>query len=40
MNEAHFHLAVNHLPIIIPGIAALILAGGFIFKSDIVMRTA
>lgn len=40
MNEAHFHLAVNHLPIIIPGIAALVLAGGFIVKSEIVKRTA
>ena len=40
MNEAHFHLAVNHLPIIIPAIAAIIMAGGFIFKSEIVKRTA
>jgi len=40
MNDAHFHLAVNHLPIIVPGIAATILAGGFIFKSEIVKRTA
>ena len=40
MNEAHFHLAVNHLPIIIPGIAAIILAGGFIFSSQVVKRTA
>lgn len=40
MNDAHFHLAVNHLPIIISGIAALILVGGFIFRSEIVKRTA
>lgn len=40
MNDAHFHLVVNHLPIIIPGIAALVLLGGFIFKSEIVKRTA
>lgn len=40
MNDAHFHLTVNHLPIIIPGIALLVLIGGFIFKSEIVKRTA
>lgn len=40
MNDAHFHLVVNHLPIIIPGIAALVLLGGFIVKSEIVKRTA
>jgi uncharacterized membrane protein len=40
MNDAHFHLTVNHLPIIIPGIALLVLLGGFIFKSEIVKRTA
>lgn len=40
MNDAHFHLVVNHLPIIIPGIAVIILLGGFIFKSEIVKRTA
>ncbi|AWH86677.1 hypothetical protein HYN59_16890 [Flavobacterium album] len=40
MNDAHFHLTVNHLPIIIPGIALLVILGGFIFKSEIVKRTA
>lgn len=40
MNDAHFHLTVNHLPIIIPGIALLVLLGGFIFKSEIVKRTS
>ncbi|MFZ1702711.1 MAG: hypothetical protein WAT79_00115 [Saprospiraceae bacterium] len=40
MNSAHFHLLVNHFPIIVPIIALLILVGGFIFRSEIVKRTA
>ncbi len=40
MNEAHFHLTVNHLPIIIPIVGFLILVGGMILKSDIIKRTA
>ncbi|OIQ15824.1 MAG: hypothetical protein BM557_11030 [Flavobacterium sp. MedPE-SWcel] len=40
MNDAHFHLAVNHLPIIIPIIGVLIMLGGFITRSAIVKRTA
>lgn len=40
MNDAHFHLLVNHLPIIIPIIGLLILIGGFITRSAIVKRTA
>lgn len=40
MNDAHFHLVVNHLPIIIPGIGLLVMAGGFISRSAIVKRTA
>ncbi len=40
MNGAHWHLALNHLPIIIPFVGICILIGGFIFKSDIVKRTA
>ncbi len=40
MNQAHFHLIVNHFPIIIPIIGILILIGGFIFRAEIVKRTA
>lgn len=40
MNAAHYHLVLNHLPIIIPIIGLLVLIGGFIVKSEIVKRTA
>lgn len=40
MNEAHVHLITNHLPIIIPGIALLVLLIGLFSKSDAVKRTA
>lgn len=40
MNDAHFHLIVNHLPIIIPAIGLLVILGGFITRSAIVKRTA
>ena len=40
MNDAHFHLAVNHLPIIVPGVAAIIMLGSFFFESEHVKRTA
>lgn len=40
MNEAHLHLAFNHLPMIIPFVALIILAIGYVFKSEIVKRTA
>ncbi len=40
MNDAHLHLALNHLPIIIPFVAFLVLIGGIIFKSEIIKRTA
>ena len=40
MNDAHYHLVLNHLPIIIPAIGLLILIGGLLFKSEIVKRTA
>lgn len=40
MNDAHLHLVLNHLPIIIPVIGLLILIGGIIFKSEIIKRTA
>ena len=40
MNNAHWHLLLNHLPIILPVIGLLIMLGGFIFKSEIVKRTS
>ncbi|URC11696.1 hypothetical protein [Flavobacterium sp. B183] len=40
MNGAHYHLVLNHLPIIIPIVGLLVLIGGFIVKSEIVKRTA
>ena len=40
MNDAHFHLVVNHLPIIIPIVGLLVMLGGFITRSAIVKRTA
>lgn len=40
MNDAHVHLVLNHLPIIIPMIGLLVLIGGMIFKSEVVKRTA
>ncbi len=38
MNGAHLHLLANHLPIIIPMVALLVLIIGFLFKSDITKR--
>lgn len=40
MNDAHLHLVLNHLPIIIPLIGLLILIGGIIIKSEVVKRVA
>ena len=40
MNDAHLHLAVNHLPIIIPIAAVVVLAAGFILKSEVVKRVS
>jgi uncharacterized membrane protein len=40
MNGAHWHLVLNHLPIIIPVIALIIMLGGIILKSNILKRTA
>lgn len=40
MNGAHYHLVLNHLPLIIPIVGLLVLIGGFIVKSEIVKRTA
>lgn len=40
MNDAHFHLVVNHLPIIFPLIGTIVLATGLIFKSEAIKRTS
>ncbi|MBC7616188.1 MAG: hypothetical protein H7202_08990 [Pedobacter sp.] len=40
MNDAHLHLILNHLPIIIPVIGLLIMVGGLIIKSELLKRTA
>ncbi len=40
MNDAHWHLAVNHLPIIIPISGLIVLICSLIFKSDAVKKTA
>jgi len=40
MNGAHYHLVLNHFPIILPFIGLLVIIGGFIVKSEIVKRTA
>lgn len=40
MNDAHYHLILNHLPIVIPVVGLLVMIGGYVFRSDIVKRTA
>ena len=40
MNEAHFHLTINHFPIIGLTIGILVLIAGFVLKNSIVKRTA
>jgi uncharacterized membrane protein len=40
MNGAHFHLVVNHFPVILPIIGVIILLVGFFIKSEVVKRTA
>lgn len=40
MNGAHWHLVLNHLPIIIPAIGLLIMIVGILLKSEILKRTA
>ena len=40
MNGAHFHLVVNHLPIIFPIAGLIVLAIGIGFKAEMVKRTA
>jgi uncharacterized membrane protein len=40
MNQAHFHLMVNHLPIILPIAGVIVLVGGMFVRSEIVKRMA
>ncbi len=40
MNGAHWHLVVNHLPIIFPLVGVIIMVTGIISKSEAVKRTA
>lgn len=39
MNDAHFHLVVNHLPIIFPLVGAIVLITGLVFRSEAIKRT-
>lgn len=40
MNDAHFHLVVNHLPIIFPMVGIIVWLTGFFSKSEAVKRTS
>lgn len=40
MNGAHWHLVLNHLPIIIPIVGLLIMIGGLFLKSEVLKRAA
>lgn len=40
MNSAHFHLIVNHLPIIFPMVGIIVLLIGISIKTEVVKRTA
>jgi uncharacterized membrane protein len=40
MNAPHFHLIVNHLPIVFPLVGMIVLLAGFYTKSEIVKRTS
>ncbi|MBI3259696.1 MAG: hypothetical protein HYZ54_09510 [Ignavibacteriae bacterium] len=40
MNQAHFHLVLNHLPIVFPIVGLLVLGGGLIVRSEIIKRIA
>lgn len=40
MNDAHLHLMLNHFPIVLPIVGAMLIIGGFIFKSEIMKRSA
>jgi uncharacterized membrane protein len=40
MNGAHWHLVVNHLPIIFPLVGAIVMVIGLVSKSEAVKRTS
>jgi uncharacterized membrane protein len=40
MNAAHWHLVVNHLPIIFPIVGVIVMITGLFSKSEAVKRTA
>lgn len=40
MNGAHWHLVVNHLPIIFPMVGVIVMITGLISKSEAIKRTA
>ena len=40
MNNAHLHVAVNHLPIVFPVVGVIILLIGIFTKSDVSKRNA
>lgn len=40
MNGAHWHLVVNHLPIIFPIVGVILMVTGLVSKSETVKRTA
>ena len=40
MNAAHFHLLVNHLPIMFPLIGGIVFAVGLFFKNEPIKRTS
>ncbi len=40
MNGAHWHLVVNHLPIIFPFVGAIVMIIGLVSKSEAVKRTS
>lgn len=40
MNGAHWHLAINHLPIIFPIVGVIVMITGIFSKSEAVKRTA
>ena len=40
MNEAHMHLMVNHLPVVLPIVSILLMLFGFVLKSEPFKRAA
>lgn len=40
MNQAHFHLLINHIPILFPIVGILLFVGALVFKSAAVKQAA